>query len=207
VHGTTHERPAERFARAEAAASWWRSTRGRPTPRERVETRIVPRDGWWRSTPIAIRCRCRGRAQVEVQLRAEEVVIARGEGEPVRHERLGQAPGGALDGPPRACPTPDRRSPELGPPRFDPALLGPGEVERASLGATTRAAGRGGGPMSGACRWTGCRSRCGAQARAHGRGAAAAARGGQPSASSPTATSSRSWCRRELAAKQERHTR
>jgi hypothetical protein len=44
IHGTTHERPAERFARAEAAELIAVDARP-PAPRERITTRVVPRDG------------------------------------------------------------------------------------------------------------------------------------------------------------------
>jgi hypothetical protein len=43
VHGTTHELPSQRFARAEAAALTAVDTR--PPAQQRLETRIVPRDG------------------------------------------------------------------------------------------------------------------------------------------------------------------
>lgn len=133
VHGTTHERPAERFARSEAAALIAVDTR-RPTPRQRVETRIVPRDGYVAVAanryPVPLSW---VGAQVQVQLRAEEVVIARGEDEPVRHERLlGKHQVARWHGPPRALPR-RSRSPE-GPPRLDLMHLhGPGEVEQRPL--------------------------------------------------------------------------
>jgi len=44
LHGTTHERPADRFARGEATALLAVEQR-QPPPRERLEQRIVPRDG------------------------------------------------------------------------------------------------------------------------------------------------------------------
>ena len=133
VHGTTHERPAERFARSEAAALIAVDTR-RPTPRQRVETRIVPRDGYVAVAanryPVPLSW---VGAQVQVQLRAEEVVIARGEDEPVRHERLlGKHQVARWHGPPRALPR-RSRSPE-GPPRLHLMHLhGPGEVEQRPL--------------------------------------------------------------------------
>lgn len=102
VHGTTHERPAERFAREEATALL-AVDRRRPTPRERWETRIVPRDGYVavdaNRYPVPLAW---VGAQVQVHLVAEEVVISRGEEEPVHHARLaGKHQVARWNGPPR----------------------------------------------------------------------------------------------------------
>ncbi len=125
VHGTTHERPDERFARAEAAALVAVDAR-RPAPRERVESRIVPRDG-----DVAVEANrypvplgWAGR-RVEVRIRAEEIELG-GDGlEPVRYRRLtGKHQVARWSGPPRQ----PVRPPGVvfdGPPRLDPAFLGP----------------------------------------------------------------------------------
>jgi transposase len=134
VHGTTHERPAERFAREEAAVLVPVDAR-RPVPRERVESRIVPRDGdvAVESNRYPVPLGWAGR-RVEVRIRAEQVEIG-GEGlEPVHYPRLtGKHQVARWSGP-------ARRTVRLegtvfdGPPRLDPAFLGPlAEVDVRSL--------------------------------------------------------------------------
>ena len=87
VHGTTHERPAERFARGEVLMPV--DLRPAP-PRERLETRIVPRDAYVAvdTNRYPVPFEWAGR-QVSVQILAEEIVIrAEGRrGDPPRSTR------------------------------------------------------------------------------------------------------------------------
>ncbi len=125
VHGTTHERPVERFRREEASALVAVDRRA-PSPRERVESRIVPRDGFVavESNRYPVPLAWAGR-EVAVQIRAEEVVIGGEQLEPVRHGRLaGKHQVARWSGLPRRVERRDT-APGEGPPRFDPAFLGP----------------------------------------------------------------------------------
>jgi len=124
VHGTTHEQPAQRFDREEAATLIAIEPRC-PAVRERVESRIVPRDGYvalgGNRYPVPL---CWAGFQVRVQVLADEVVIAHGEEESIRHGRLaGKHQVARWHGPPRAL---ARREPwdASGPPRLDLAYLG-----------------------------------------------------------------------------------
>jgi hypothetical protein len=124
VHGTTHERPAERFAREEAVALIAVDRRP-PTPRERWETRIVPRDGYVavdaNRYPVPLAW---AGAQVQVHLRAEEVILSRGEEEPVHHSRLvGKHQVARWDGPPRTLPAAPAVALDR-PPQLDLSYLG-----------------------------------------------------------------------------------
>jgi transposase len=133
VHGTTHEKPADRFARAERLIP---VDRRAPTPRERVETRQVPRDGYVavdaNRYPVPLEW---AGAAVEVRILAEEIWMHRPGVDPVRHARLtGKHQVAHWHGPARQVP---RRPLELaaGPPRFDPAYVERiGEVEIRPLG-------------------------------------------------------------------------
>jgi transposase len=135
VHGTTHERPVERFERDERQVLVAVDARP-PAVRERVETRVVPRDAL-----VAVEANrypvpfdwC-GR-QVEVRVLPEEIVLALDDGEPVRHRRLaGKHQVARWEGPPRPWPRSGPAPAPLGPPRFDPAFLGGvGQVEVRSL--------------------------------------------------------------------------
>jgi transposase len=133
LHGTTHERPAERFAREEAAALIAVAGRS-PAIRERFETRIVPRDGYVavlaNRYPVPLAW---AGAQIQVHIRAEEVILTRGEETPVRHARLScKHQVARWSGPPRR---PVRPEPALdGPPQLDLVYLGrEGDVEVRSL--------------------------------------------------------------------------
>lgn len=133
VHGTTGERPAERFARAEAAAL--RPVDRRPPPvRERLEHRIVPRDGYVAldANRYPVPLAWVGH-QVEVLCRAEEIVVCLEGHEPIRHARLvGRHQVARWHGAPRRVPA--GLGPAEGPPRLDPALLAAaGTVEVRSL--------------------------------------------------------------------------
>lgn len=88
IHGTTHERPAERFARAEGAALLPVDARP-PAPRERVETRVVPSDAFvlvdTNRYPVPLEW---VRRRVEVRLLEGEIVIASEDEPALRYERL-----------------------------------------------------------------------------------------------------------------------
>src|SRR6185436_10478729 len=86
VHGTTHEKPADRFARAERLIA----VDGRePAPRERVENRIVPRDGYVAVAanryPVPLEW---AGSTVEVRIQSEEIWLHRPGVDPIRHDRL-----------------------------------------------------------------------------------------------------------------------
>jgi len=132
VHGTTYELPAQRFARAEAAAL--RSVEARrPTPQE--QSRIVPRDGLVsiEANRYPVPLSWAGHT-VRVHLLAEEILFGREGEEVVRHGRLlGKHQVARWTGPPRSSPA--AQASVEGPPRFDPAYLGTaGEVEIRPLG-------------------------------------------------------------------------
>lgn len=124
VHGTTHERPSERFVRAEAAVLVSVEDRT-PPQRERVEHRIVPRDGnvTVEANRYPVPLAWAGR-RIEVRLLAEEIVLQSAAGEQVSHERLtGKHQVAHWSGSPRRAVRAGGLLLE-GPPRFDPAFLG-----------------------------------------------------------------------------------
>lgn len=133
VHGTTYELPAQRFARAEAAALIAVDAR-LPPPQERTESRIVPRDGLVavEANRYPVPLSWAGHT-VRVHLLAEEIVLGRDGEEMVRHGRLvGKHQVARWNGPPRSLPA--ARVTAAGPPRFDPIYLArAGEVERRPL--------------------------------------------------------------------------
>ncbi len=132
VHGTTHERPSQRFLRESLIAVDLRS----PSPRERVESRVVPRDGYvaveTNRYPVPLEW---AGQKVEVRIQQEEIWIRWEPAEPVKHPRLGGKHQVARwNGPPRSAPVACAAKPPAGPPRFDPAFLsGLGEVETRPL--------------------------------------------------------------------------
>jgi hypothetical protein len=131
VHGTTYEQPAQRFARAEAAALCSVEAR-RPTPQE--QSRIVPRDGLVciEANRYPVPLRWAGHT-VRVHLLAEEILFGLKGEEMVRHGRLlGKHQVARWTGPPRSSPA--AQASVEGPPRFDPAYLGAGDVEVRPLG-------------------------------------------------------------------------
>lgn len=136
IHGTTHERPAERFVRAEQAALVPVVARP-PAVRERVETRVVPRDGLVavEANRYPVPLEWAGRT-VEVSIQAEAVTLRLAGAEPIEHRRLtGKHQVARWEGPPRRCPKPEAPGP-LGPPRFDLAYLGEiGDVALRPLGS------------------------------------------------------------------------
>ena len=144
VHGTTGERPAVRFARAEAAALV--PVERRPPPRERLESRVVPRDGYvavdTNRYPVPLGWVGH---QVGVHIRVDEVVVRLDGEEPVHHPRLeGKHEIARWRGEPRRAAAMARLAPE-GPPRFDLAYLAAvGDVEvRVLAGYEALAAGGG----------------------------------------------------------------
>src|SRR5262249_32975346 len=136
LHGTTHERPAERFARQEAAALVAVSQR-QPPPRERLEQRIVPRDALvvidtnrypvpleWIGQPACVR------------ILADQVIIQAGTQQPITHARLN----GKFTQPPSLRPPRQYRRRQISPPEAAPHLawgdeLVLGEVEVRELAA------------------------------------------------------------------------
>jgi transposase len=136
VHGTTHELPHERFERAERVALVPVVARP-PAVRERVETRMVPRDGYVaiEANRYPVPLEWAGRT-VEVSIQTEVLCFRLGDAEPVEHRRIeGKHQVARWAGPPRRCPKPEASGP-LGPPRLDLAYLGQvGEVALRPLGS------------------------------------------------------------------------
>jgi hypothetical protein len=133
VHGTTHELPAERFARSEAAALSPVDVRP-PAPQERMESRVVPRDGLVaveaNRYPVPLAW---AGYTVQVRVLAEEIVFGRDGEDLVRHGRLlGKHQVARWKGPPRSVPA--ARTVAEGPPRFDLSYLArAGDVEARPL--------------------------------------------------------------------------
>ena len=134
VHGTTHERPCERFARAERLIP---VDLRPPAPRERAVIRRVPSDCYVavETNRYPVPFAWTGR-DVEVQILAAEVVIRSAADDPVRHDRLaGDHQVARWRGTPRRI----LKGPALavgGPPRLDPlypAALGEVEIRPLSL--------------------------------------------------------------------------
>jgi len=118
VHGTTHERPAERFGRAEKLIP---VDRRPPAPRERIVIRRVPSDCYvaleTNRYPVSFDWVKR---DVEVQVLADEIVIRSGATESVRYERItGSHQLARWQGAPRRLPKASSTS-VPGPPRLDP---------------------------------------------------------------------------------------
>lgn len=133
VHGTTHEKPSERFRRGETLVP----VEARPPARrERVESRVVPRDGYVavEANRYPVPLEWTGQT-VAVHLQSEEVWITLSGAEAVRHARLsGKHQVARWNGPPRHCPQ-RGALPAAGPPRFDPAGFGEiGQVDIRPLG-------------------------------------------------------------------------
>jgi len=129
LHGTTHERPAERFARSEKA-QLVAVDRRPPPPRERLETRVVPRDSFVAvdTNRYPVPLEWSGKV-VEAQILVDEVVLRLSGSECVRHGRLsGRHQVARWDGSPRRWPSPAPRAQE--PPKLDPDYVhAVGEVE------------------------------------------------------------------------------
>jgi transposase len=132
VHGTTHEKPHDRFLRAETLIP---VDLRPPAPRERVVIRRVPADCYVtvETNRYPVPFAWAGR-DVEVQVLAGEVVVRSDDGEAVRHARLeGSHQVARWNGAPRLMAKGLRRSVPA-PPRLDPVHVGSlGEVEIRSL--------------------------------------------------------------------------
>ena len=132
VHGTTHEKPSQRFLRETLIAVDLRS----PSPRERVESRVVPRDGYVavETNRYPVPLEWVGQ-KVEVRIQQEEIWLRWEQAEPVQHARLcGKHQVARWNGSPRSVPVARAAKAPAGPPRFDPAFLGGlGEVETRPL--------------------------------------------------------------------------
>jgi len=136
LHGTTHERPSERFSRAEAGTLI--PVDERPAPeRERLEHRIVPRGTYVvvetnrYPTPVEW-----VGDRVEVRVLADRILITNGTGEPLDYPRLkGKYSTAGWSGAPRSWPG-QRAATVVKPPHLDPTYpLAIGEVEIRSLAA------------------------------------------------------------------------
>lgn len=136
LHGTTGERPVDRFVRAEAAALRPVDRRP-PPPRERLAQRIVPRDGYvafdtnrypvpfeWIGQQVEVHCLGGLGGELIVRLNGEEAI---------RHVQLaGRHQVARWQREPRRVPNPATLAQE--PPRLDPAYLAAtGEIEVRSL--------------------------------------------------------------------------
>lgn len=118
IHGTTHEKPSQRFARAETLISVAARC---PSPRERVESRVVPRDGYVavEANRYPVPLDWAGQ-RVEVRILAGELWITRAGADPVRHVRLqGKHQVARWEGPPRSLPV-RGAVPPVGAPNLDP---------------------------------------------------------------------------------------
>ena len=118
VHGTTHEKPAERFARAETLIP---VDQRPPAPRERIVIRRVPSDCYvaLETNRYPVPFEWIGR-DVEVQVLAGEIVIRSEATDPIRHERIaGSHQLARWHGEPRRLGRASSVS-LLGPPRLDP---------------------------------------------------------------------------------------
>ena len=128
VHGTTHEKPAERFARGEKLIA----VDGRPPARrEQVVVRRVPTDAFVtvQTNRYPVPFTWTGR-DVTVRVLAEQVVIHLDDDSPVTHARLeGKHQVARWSGPARVLPK-CHRPVVPQPPRLDPAYVaGLGDVE------------------------------------------------------------------------------
>lgn len=132
IHGTTHERPADRFLRETLVPVDARP----PAPRERILTRIVPKDALvaveTNRYPVAFEWVGR---EVTVQVLPDEIAIFRESSPPVKHARLaGKYQVARWPGAPRTLPRPGGSVAER-PPQFDLDWLARmGEVEVRPLG-------------------------------------------------------------------------
>jgi hypothetical protein len=132
IHGTTHEKPSERFARAETLIPVDARC---PSPRERVESRVVPRDGYVavEANRYPVPLDWAGQ-RVEVRIVSAELWITRAGADPVGHVRLqGKHQVARWEGPARRLPA-RGAGPCAGPPTLDPDFLQElGEVEARPL--------------------------------------------------------------------------
>lgn len=118
IHGTTHERPAARFARAEPLIP---VDLRPPAPRERVVIRRVPADCFVavETNRYPVPFEWAGR-DVEVQILVDAIVIRNEPAHPIHHERLeGSHQVARWKGAPRRL-LKGASTPSAAPPRFDP---------------------------------------------------------------------------------------
>jgi transposase len=121
IHGTTHEKPSERFARAEKLIAV--DLRPAP-PRERVLVRRVPKDAYVavETNRYPVLFGWVGK-EVEVTVTAEEIRVVCDGSQPLLHHRLeGSHRVARWEGPARSLPRGDGAEPTA-PPRFDLAYL------------------------------------------------------------------------------------
>ena len=127
-HGTTHEKPAERFKRAEKLIA---VDLRAPARREEVVVRRVPRDAYVavETNRYPVPFTWAGR-DVTVRLLGEQIVLHLDGAQPVTHDRLpGKHCVARWNGPPRPLPKSPRGEVQQ-PPRLDPAYVqGLGDVE------------------------------------------------------------------------------
>jgi transposase len=127
-HGTTHERPAERFKRAEKLIA---VDLRAPARREEVVVRRVPRDAYVavETNRYPVPYTWAGR-DVTVRLLGEQIVLHLDGHQAVTHERLpGKHCVARWNGPPRPLPKSSKGEVQH-PPRLDPAYVqGLGDVE------------------------------------------------------------------------------
>jgi hypothetical protein len=119
-HGTTHEKPADRFARAEKLIAVDR----RPPAREHVAVRRVPKDALVtvETNRYPVPFTWAGH-EVTVRMLAEQIVVHLDGAEPVTHDRLdGKHQVARWNGPPRVLPKTDRVTAQRLP-RLDPGYL------------------------------------------------------------------------------------
>ena len=128
THGTTHEKPAERFARAEKLIA---VDQRPPAHRECVVVRQVPRDAYvtLETNRYPVPFSWAGR-EVTVRMLAAQVALHLEGAEPVMHDRLeGKHRVARWNGPPRLLPKSYRATAQQ-PPRLDPAYVSSlGEVQ------------------------------------------------------------------------------
>ena len=132
VHGTTHEKPSQRFVRETLVPVDLRP----PAPRERVESRVVPRDSYVsvEANRYPVPLTWAGQT-VEVRIQSEQIWITLSGAEPVHYARLeGKHQVARWNGAARQLPARAPSPAQAGPPRFDPSYLSDlGQVETRSL--------------------------------------------------------------------------
>jgi transposase len=130
IHGTTHERPVDRFRREEAGKLQAVDTR-QPAQRERLERRMVPPDAYvtveTNRYPAPVEWVGQ---QIEVRILPSQIILNRSGADPVVHSRLtGKHAVARWNGAARSWSRPAAAL-SIGPPRFDPATRGDyGEVQ------------------------------------------------------------------------------
>lgn len=124
IHGTTHERPRERFERDERAALVSVEARP-PSVLERITTRRVPKDAYvsMETNRYPVPYEWVGR-EVVVRSTGQEVILHCGEEPPIRHPRVeGKYKLAPWSAAPRKLPREAGCHDPESPPRFDPNYL------------------------------------------------------------------------------------